>query len=337
MSTAVVILNWNNRSYLERFLPVLLENTPRESADLIVVDNASTDDSIDWLTKNYPDIRLIRIAKNLGYAGGYNIALKGLPHDYFVCINSDVEVTPGWIQPLIRRMEEDPSIGACMPKIRALDDRKMFEYAGAAGGFLDCWGYSFCRGRLFNVNERDEGQYDTPSFVFWASGACLLVRAKAFRQAGGFDARFFAHMEEIDLCWRMQNADWSIFCETDSVVYHMGAGSLASENPLKTYLNFRNNLLMLYKNLKRTDLLMILPIRLILDGIAAGRFLIKGQIPHFLAIFKAHCSFYSLIPGMRKSSFPRKNYYLLKGVYKGSAVFDFFMNDIQRFSDLKGF
>ena len=336
MHVAVVILAWNNRAYLERFLPVLQKYTPASQAELIVVDNASEDDTADWLKQQYPGLRRICLARNLGYAGAYNTALAGLPHDYFICLNSDVEVTNGWLDPLIRLMEENPEIGACMPKLLSLNAKNEFEYAGAAGGFLDHWGYPFCRGRIFNIVETDRGQYDEPQQIFWASGACLMLRAKAFRQSGGFDPRFFAHMEEIDLCWRMKNRGWTIWCQPSSFVYHLGGGSLSSENPRKSYLNFRNNLLMLFKNLPVRDLCLVLPIRLILDGVAVLRFMVKGQMTHCLAVLQAHLAFYRNLKGLRSSAGHRTSLKKLQGIYRGSIAFEFFLNDIQQFSALDG-
>src|SRR5665213_1345257 len=244
---AVVILNWNGRKFLEQFIPSVEKNNPNFS-ELIVADNASTDDSIEWLQNNFPKIKRIRLKNNGGFAKGYNDALEKIDAEYYVLLNSDVEVTQNWLEPIIKMMDADQNIGACQPKIRAFNDKEKFEYAGAAGGFIDKWGYPFCRGRIFDTYEIDEQQYNDSCEVFWATGACLFVRASAWKEVGGFDEDFFAHMEEIDLCWRMRNRGWKVMYCGESTVFHVGAGTLSKQNPKKTFLNFRNNLVLLAKN-----------------------------------------------------------------------------------------
>ncbi len=288
---AIVILNWNGVGFLQKFLPTVVEFAAE--AEVIVVDNASTDASVDFLRKNYSEqVNTITLDKNYGFAEGYNRGLQQIEADYYILLNSDVEVTQGWWQPLIELLEQKPEIGAVQPKICAYNQKDHFEYAGACGGFLDKYGYPFCRGRILDSIEKDNGQYDTRMKVFWASGAAIAVRSSIFRDAGGFDATFFAHMEEIDLCWRMQRMGCEIYCEPQSVVYHVGGGTLPNESPFKLYLNFRNNLSMLYKNLEKSELLPILLVRMCLDGVAALRFLLGGNFKAVGSIWKAHLYFY---------------------------------------------
>ena len=246
---AVVILNWNGRHYLEKFLPGVVKYSSEPGIQVVVADNGSTDDSLKFLRQQYPEITIIEFDKNHGYAEGYNKALKLITARYFVLLNSDVEVTPNWLNPLVCLMEQDDKIAVCMPKIRSFDNRGYFEYAGAGGGFIDRFGYPFCRGRILNHIEEDTGQYDSVREIFWASGACLFIRSELFIQSGGFDPGFFAHMEEIDLCWRFKNQGYKILYSPDSIIYHVGGGTLPNQHPGKLYLNFRNNLFVLYKNL----------------------------------------------------------------------------------------
>ncbi len=269
-TVAIVILNYNGRHYLEKFLPTVLKHS--EGYEIWVADNASTDQSLEWLASQYPDVKTLSIAENKGYAGGYNQALSQIDAEYYVLLNSDIEVTPGWIEPVITFMETDKNIAACQPKIRAYDLPTHFEYAGAAGGYMDYLGYPFCRGRIFDTREEDLGQYDDEIDVFWATGACLFVRSDAFHKANGFDERFFAHMEEIDLCWRLLNLGYRITFSGKSVVYHVGGGTLHKSNPRKTFLNYRNNLIMLFKNLPKGRRKKTLFFRLILDGISSATF-----------------------------------------------------------------
>lgn len=253
MKTAVVILNWNTENFLLKFLPGLLDSvTKAADAEVIVADNASTDGSLSVMKNSFPDVRTIRFDMNLGFTGGYNRAFAELEAEYFVLINSDIEVTEGWLQPLVDWMDTHPDCSACAPKLKSWQNREMFEYAGAAGGYIDHYGYPFCRGRVLKKTEPDHGQYDTPSDVFWATGACLMVRSSVFRKLGGLDERFFAHMEEIDLCWRMQLNGYRICVVPQSTVYHVGGGTLPQTSPFKLFLNYRNNLLMLENSLAKT-------------------------------------------------------------------------------------
>ena len=253
MKTAVVILNWNTEGFLREFLPGLLRSVENvEGAEVIVADNASTDGSIKVMQEEFPQVRTIVLEKNFGFTGGYNKAFEQIDSDLFVLINSDIEVTDGWLEPLVRWMQEHPECGACAPKLHSWQEREKFEYAGAAGGCLDLYGYPFCRGRILKTLETDHGQYDSPADVFWATGACLMVRSSLYRELGGLDDRFFAHMEEIDLCWRMQLAGYKVTVVPESMVYHVGGGTLPATSPFKLYLNFRNNLMMLENNLSKT-------------------------------------------------------------------------------------
>lgn len=289
---AVIILNWNGRKLLERFIPDAAANTIGEEADLFVADNGSTDDSLEWLRANHPGVKVIPFPENYGFAEGYNRALEATRYPYTVLLNSDVRVPAGWWQPLLHFMEENPDVAACQPKIRSERQPEMFEYAGAAGGYLDRFGYPYCRGRLFDRLERDEGQYDgPPADVAWASGAALMVRTQDYLDAGGLDADFFAHMEEIDLCCRLLARGRRVCALTDSAVYHVGGASLDQSSPQKTYLNFRNNLLLLHKNLPRRRGRALLLKRRLLDTLAFGMFLLKGNFSHARAVLKAHGDF----------------------------------------------
>jgi len=295
---AVVILNWNGKLFLEQFLPTVIKNS--EVATIYIADNNSTDDSLSFLENNYPEIKIIKNASNSGFAKGYNDALKHIEADYFVLLNSDVEVTPKWIEPIIDFMNSDNNISACQPKILDFKNKSNFEYAGAAGGYIDKYGYPFCRGRLFNEIEIDNHQYDNITEIFWATGACMFLIVKAFWEVGGFDDDYFAHMEEIDLCWRMKNMGHKIFVVPTSIVYHVGGGTLNKVNPKKTYLNFRNNLITLIKNSDSKFLFFKLLYRMILDGVAAYKFLFEGNGKHFLAVAKAHFRFYIMLPSTLK-------------------------------------
>ena len=286
-NTAVVILNWNGRKMLEQFLPSVVEHSI-DVAEVIVADNASTDDSLQFLSDYFPQVRTIVLDKNYGFAEGYNQALEQVDAEYYMLLNSDVEVTPHWLETLIAFLDDHVDVAAVQPKIRAVADKDAFEYAGAAGGFLDRLGYPFCRGRLFEELEKDQGQYDTPMEVHWATGACMLVRASDFWAVNGFDGRFFAHNEEIDMCWRMRIAGKRIFCLPTTYVYHVGGGTLPKNNPRKTYLNFRNNLTMLYKNLPDNELRKVMRWRWLLDRLAAMKMLIlEGHWADCKAVFQA--------------------------------------------------
>lgn len=288
----VIILNWNGLGLLKRFVPAAFRYTQSDSADLIVADNGSTDGSVEWLRANYPEVKILAFAENLGFAGGYDKAIGSVDYEYVTLLNSDVEVTEGWWQPILRFLEENPDVGAVQPKILSLRDRSEFEYAGAAGGALDNLGYAYCRGRLFNVVEKDEGQYDgAPVDVAWASGACLTLPRDVYFRAGGLDPKFFAHMEEIDLCCRIHGLGLRVCALTDSKVYHLGGASLNQGNPMKTYLNFRNNLLLIHKNMTEKAGRRMLIKRRLADIIAFMMFLAKFDFPSAWAILKAHSDF----------------------------------------------
>lgn len=332
---AIVILNWNGRFFLEKFLPSVY-NSSYPNLEFILGDNGSTDDSVAFVQSFYPGIRVICTGNNLGFAGGYNEVLRQVDADYFVLLNSDVEVTPDWLQPIIALMEKDPAIAAAQPKIRNYHQRDTFEHAGAAGGYIDRFGYPFCRGRILNVLEKDEGQYDDACEIFWATGAAMVIRRSCWISAGGFDADFFAHMEEIDLCWRLKLAGYTIWYCPDAVVYHVGGGTLHKENPYKTYLNFRNNLLMLQKNLPFRSAIYRIFVRFWLDLLALIRFLAEGKIKDAGAVNKAHTSFFR---HFRKTAAKRRkpgpaNGTHLSGVYKGSLIWDFFVRGKKCFSSL---
>ncbi len=299
MKTAVVILNWNGAAMLRRFLPSVIRYTA-DVADIVVADNASSDGSVDMLKAEFPSVRIITLDKNYGFAGGYNMALRQVEAEYYVLLNSDVEVTPQWLNVLQDYMDAHPDCAACQPKLLSESRRNHFEYAGASGGFLDRYGYPFCRGRIFDVVERDSGQYDMPIPVLWATGACLMVRSKDYWDAGALDERFFAHNEEIDLCWRLRIMGRSIYCLPASYVYHVGGGTLPKGNPRKTYLNFRNNLTMLYKNLPERDLRHVMRVRRWLDYVAALQTLVFNRnIGDFKAILRARRDFHAWLPQFR--------------------------------------
>lgn len=286
---AVVILNYNGVQFLKQFLQNVIENSPE--AEVIVADNASTDESVDFLRSNFPNVRLIQNDSNTGFAGGYNEALKHVKSDYYLLLNSDVEVSKGWLQPLIDCLDQNPKIGACQPKVLAHHNKSKFEHAGAAGGFLDCFYYPLCRGRIFDHVETDSGQYDNDADIFWSTGACMMIRSELFHQLGGFDPKFFAHMEEIDLCWRIQSQGYSIRFIHNTKVFHVGGGTLNYMSPFKTFLNFRNSLFTIHKN-HVGHLSIIILWRLILDGIAGAKFISEGEFKHCGAIIKAHLHYY---------------------------------------------
>ena len=286
---SVVILNYNGAAMLEKFLPTVLECSPE--ATVVIADNASTDNSVALVLEKFPALQLICLDKNYGFAEGYNKALEQVDAEYYILLNSDVEVTQGWIAPLLAFMETDESVVACQPKILDYKKKVCFEYAGAAGGFIDRYGYPYCRGRLFETVEQDNGQYDEPCRIFWATGAAMMVRSKAYWAVGGLDGRFFAHMEEIDLCWRMNARGGIVYCVPQSVVYHVGGATLNKSNPYKTFLNFRNNLLLLYKNMPQKELRHVMCVRLLLDYLAAFKFVICGGWSDFKAVLKARCEY----------------------------------------------
>jgi len=334
---AIVILNWNGKELLKKFLPSVTTHSNREWADVIIADNASTDHSISFLKDNYPNLQRIQLDKNYGFAEGYNRALAQLPHSYFVLLNSDVEVTENWLDSIYTQFEKYKDIAAAMPKIKAYHKKTDFEYAGAVGGFIDYLGYPFCRGRILDSIEKDTGQYDKSIDIFWASGAAMFVRAEVYKQAGGLDSDFFAHMEEIDLCWRIKNLGYRIICDTNSTVFHVGGATLPNHSSRKLFLNFRNNLLMLYKNLPSHKLLFTFLARMILDGVAAFKFLLSGEVSNFTAVFKAHMSFYSLL---KKYNLKRKQSLRLVSkehhpeIYQNSLIIDYYLKSKKVFSDL---
>lgn len=335
-SVAIVILNWNGRKFLEQFLPSVLAST-YVNKQVIVADNASTDDSIVFLQQQYPSIEIIQNESNDGFARGYNMALKKVTADYYILLNSDVEVKANWIEPVITLMESDPLIAACQPKILSHSNRSFFEYAGAAGGWIDKFGYPFTRGRIFDDCEQDNGQYDSVEQCFWASGAALFIKAKLYHEAGGFDELFFAHQEEIDLCWRLQLAGYKIFVQPASVVYHVGGGTLPKGNSRKTFLNFRNNLLMLYKNLPWRSACWKIPVRLLLDAIAAWKALLTADAGFFLAVIKAHTHFIKwILFSKRSKSVFLKSKDGFSGWYNRSIVWQYFIKKKRTFSEIIG-
>ena len=331
---AIVILNYNGRKHLEAFLPSVIAST-YSNKSVIVADNASTDGSIDLVKDSFPSVDCLYNLTNEGFAGGYNWALKHVQADYYVLLNSDVEVTPGWIEPIIACMEKDFRIAACQPKLLSYHQPHLFEYAGAAGGWIDQLGYPFSRGRVFDVCETDQGQYDQPEPVFWASGAAMFVRASVYHEMGGLDAGFFAHQEEIDLCWRMQLAGYTIMSCPASVVYHVGGGTLP-RGGRKVFLNFRNNLLMLNKNLPLSEKLWKLPVRFGLDAISAWKGLLTGDLAFFTAIMKAHWAVVKiwLMGKSEKNHRVKKPMKSLQGVYSGTIVWDYFINKRTRFQEI---
>ena len=294
IETAVVILNYNGRELLRKFLPSVIQFSPE--AKVIIADNFSSDGSVEVLAREFPGVELIQIPQNLGFCGGYNYALKKVEAQFYVLLNSDVEVTSGWLEPMIGLMKANPAIAAAQPKILSYQNKTHFEYAGAAGGFIDTLGYPFCRGRIFNAMEEDHGQYDDTRPVFWSSGACMAIRADAFHGMGGLDEDFFAHMEEIDLCWKLNRAGYGVYCVGKSWVYHVGGGTLSKSNPKKTYLNFRNGLSLIFKHFSKEELLWKLPVRIVLDWVAALSFLLVGSGKDALAVAKAHLHFFKDLP-----------------------------------------
>lgn len=330
---AVVILNWNGKKYLEQFLPSVVKYSA--NAQIIVADNASSDDSVAFLQKNYPQVRIILNSDNGGFSKGYNDAFAQVEAEYAVLLNSDVAVTENWLSPLISLLENDPQVAVCQPKIRSFHAPHLFEYAGAAGGMIDQYGYPFCRGRLFDNLETDEGQYDDNPSIFWATGACMVVRLATYKQLGGLDEHFFAHMEEIDLCWRMKNAGYDIRACGQSIVYHVGGGTLPKNNPRKTFLNFRNGLALLLKNLPASELIPVIFIRLVLDGVAGAKYLFSGQSADTLAIIKAHFNFYAMMPTWIKArKNARKNITTEAKRKQFSIVWQYFIGKKQKYSEL---
>ena len=335
-SVAIVILNWNGKSFLQQFIPSVLASV-YPNKRVIVADNGSSDDSVSFLQQSHPTVEIIYNKHNYGFAGGYNLALQQIQSDYYVLLNSDVEVNPNWIGPVMELMEANRNIAACQPKILAFNDKEKFEYAGASGGWLDHFGYPFMRGRVFEDCETDQGQYNDAQPCFWASGAAMFVRAATYHEMGGLDSSFFAHQEEIDLCWRLQLAGYTIYVQPASVVYHVGGGTLPRGNSRKTFLNFRNNLIMLAKNLPLSAAIWKIPVRFFLDILSAGKGLLTGDGGYFLAIARAHLHFIGWLMFRRKQSlFPVKRGGTLRGWYKGSVVWAYFAQGKKAFSEIVG-
>jgi len=335
---AVAILNWNGKTFLEKYLPDILQYSVAE-IPIFVIDNGSDDGSVEFVKSNFNAVKIIELDTNSGYAGGYNQGLKQINAEYFVLLNSDIEVTPDWLLPVIEFMDNSPTIAACAPKLKSVHSKEKFEYAGAAGGYIDLFGYPFCRGRIISEVETDTGQYNDMVEIFWATGACMFVRRSVFWQAGGFDASFFAHMEEIDLCWRMKNLGYQIAYYPDVTVYHVGGGTLP-ESPRKLFLNYRNNLALLYKNLPTNKLFTTIFLRLMLDGLSALVYLFSFSLIKFSTVFKAHIAFYRMLPSLRQKRREWcKSHSLTEHhtIYKHSIVFDFYVSGKRKFSDLSGF
>jgi len=331
---AVAILNWNGQHYLERFMPSVSKYSTE--ANIYVIDNASDDESINWLEKNYPTVKIIANDGNYGYAGGYNKGMEKITEEYVVLLNSDVEVTEDWLQPIIKTFADNPQLAALQPKIKDLNRKRHFEYAGASGGYIDYLGYPFCRGRLLYELEEDQAQYDSYQRVFWATGACLVIKNSLFLKAGKLNEKLFAHMEEIDLCWRLHHLGYEIGCCPQSVVYHLGGGTLNKLSSKKTFLNFRNNLIIMFLNMPDGEAFLKILTRLILDGGAALKFLIDGLPSHFWAVLRAHFAFYQMFPGLVKDKTrsglkPLKSF---SGVYNRSMVLDFYFKKLRKFSQL---
>jgi len=338
VKTAVVILNWNGREFLGRFLPEVLQNTVSADTEVIVADNGSEDGSVAWMAENHPDVRVIALGKNYGYAGGYNRALKQVEAEYYILLNSDVRVERGWAEALITYLEMHPRVGACQPKIRSMGQPAFFEYAGAAGGYMDRYGYPFCRGRIFNIIEEDKGQYDDACEIFWASGSCMAVRADAFEQCDGFDDSFFVHMEEIDLCWRMQNAGFIICYVPGAMVWHVGGGTLGYDSPVKIYYNFRNSLIMMAKNLPSRHIRRTILLRQVLDGLAACVLLFRSGRAAFSAVIRAHNDFRkarTAIKTFRTMSPHPDMYHVPHTMMNKSLILEYYILGKRYFPDLK--
>ncbi|GHT43096.1 glycosyl transferase [Bacteroidia bacterium] len=336
--TAVIILNWNGKRLLEEFLPALVRHTPAAEAEIIVADNASGDDSLAFLKAAYPDITVFPLAENHGFAGGYNRAMSGLGHQYVVLLNSDVEVSEGWLTTAVAYLDAHPDVAALQPKILAQRNRTQFEYAGAGGGFIDKYGYPFCRGRILDTLESDNGQYDTPAEVFWASGACLFVRLKDFEEAGRLDEQFFAHQEEIDLCWRLHTHGKKVVCLPQSVIYHVGGATLKPNEPRKIFLNSRNNLLMLYKNLPKAQYWKVMFVRFFLDYAAAAAFFAQRKPRQALAIFAARRDFHrkkSQYKALREQNLTRAAGKIPSTIYQKSMLLQYYLRGKKRFEQFQ--
>ncbi len=338
MKIAIVILNWNGEIFLEALLPTVIRYSDIDGAEVIIADNGSEDNSVKYLRQNFPQIKIIELDKNYGFTGGYNMALQQIDAEYYVLLNSDVEVTENWLKPIISFLDENKDVAACMPKILSHSSPAFFEYAGAAGGFIDRFGYPFCKGRILGTIEEDKKQYDKKTDIFWATGACMFVRSKIFHEAGKFDDDFFAHMEEIDLCWRMKNMGYRIVSIPEVAVFHVGGGTLPNNTPQKLFLNYRNNLMLLFKNLPSYLIIPIILARLILDGLSAIIYLVEFKFHFFMVVPRAHFAFYAKLPKLFKKRLRhekkiRKNSH--KEIYKGSIVFDYYLRKIKKFTQIK--
>ncbi len=334
---AIVILNWNGEELLPKFLPSVIENSQIEGVKIIVADNGSTDNSLQTL-QDYPQVEILDLKENFGFAKGYNEALKQIEAKYYILLNSDVEVTPGWMDSLITVMDENPNVAAVQPKILNWHKKDEFEYAGAAGGHIDKLGFPFCRGRVLNVNEKDEGQYDEYASIFWASGACMAIKADLFHKAGGFDSDFWAHMEEIDLCWRLKSMGYKIMYTPYSKVYHLGGGSLSYDNPKKLFLNFRNSLWLLHKNLPKNKLLKVMFVRMLLDGTAAFKLLSEGNGSGFMSVAKAHYSYYKSLPILNQKRKDLMNISSQKWhdeIHYKSIIWKFYLERKRKFTEMQ--
>ena len=339
MSTAIVILNWNGEKYLQQFLPVLIEHTTQPGVEIIVADNASTDSSLTLLKDKFPAIRTIVFDTNYGFADGYNKALAQVEAEYFILLNSDVEVTPGWLNPLLEYMDSHQEVAACQPKILSYANRSEFEHAGAAGGYMDRFGFPFCRGRILGIAEVDRGQYDSITDIFWATGACFLIRSSLYNRVGGLDDEFFAHMEEIDLCWRLKSRGYRIACIPESSVFHVGGGALNYESPHKTYLNFRNNLLMLYKNLPARLLEDTMRWRIVFDYAAAVQLFITGKPKNAFSVFKARRDYKSMLPSFaekRKQNILYATSDNKQDIFQKSIVLEYYLKGKKTYQALTG-
>lgn len=334
-SVSVVILNYNGEKLLRQFLPSVVSHS--QQAEVIVADNGSSDQSLQILKTEFPSVRVIALESNYGFCGGYNRALKQVQSEFYVLLNSDVEVTPGWLDPLLNLMNTKPDVAAVQPKILSWHAPNKFEYAGAAGGFIDAYGYPFCRGRIFGYVEEDDGQYDDERPVFWATGACFIVRSEVFHRFGGFDEDLFAHMEEIDLCWKINRAGGKVMYTGRSTVYHVGAGTLGYESPRKTFLNFRNNLVLIYKHLDTSELFLKLPFRILLDWLAMLVFLIKGKGRNACSVIHAHADFLKNIARHQRkrkalqSEYPR---YTRDNIHPGLIIFDYYLRSRKRIASV---
>jgi GT2 family glycosyltransferase len=335
--TAIVILNWNGLSFLKMFLGTVIKYSVDNETSVFVADNGSTDGSPEWVAENFHEVNLIRLDKNHGFAGGYNLALNQIDARYFVLLNSDIEVTENWIRPLVRFMDNNPDVASCQPKVLSYDEKDNFEHAGAAGCFIDKFGYPFCRGRVITKIEKDTGQYDNQINIFWSSGACMIVKSEAWKKCGGFDDDFFAHMEEIDLCWRFHKAGYRVCFFPESVIYHIGGGTLSYASPFKTYLNFRNSLFLLYKNLPDNKLNSVLFIRMIMDGLAALYFLLQGNFSSVTSVWRAHMDYYKSMDKLREKRKAVKKLGIndsYETILNKSIVFEFYAKGHKTYNSL---